>query len=108
MLVERAVDGFLLLNTPADQIDVPVPVVAISAHSEVQNVTNIVLDHHKAVESHSVIYTNSAIAALHSCVDRRPFPTRTIAGRAFSRSPAKSASPSTPHLSSASILRAGL
>jgi len=50
MLVERAVDGFLLLNTPADQIAVPVPVVAISAHSEVQNVTNIVLDHHKAVE----------------------------------------------------------
>jgi len=51
MLVERAVDGFLLLNTPADQIEVPVPVVAISAHSEVQNVTNIVLDHHKAVET---------------------------------------------------------
>jgi LacI family transcriptional regulator len=51
MLVERAVDGFLLLNTPADQIEVPVPVVAISAHSAVENVTNIVLDHHKAVES---------------------------------------------------------
>jgi LacI family transcriptional regulator len=50
MLVERAVDGFLLLNTPADQLSVPVPVVAISAHSAVQNVTNIVLDHHKAVE----------------------------------------------------------
>jgi DNA-binding LacI/PurR family transcriptional regulator len=50
MLVERAVDGFLLLNTPAEQISVPVPVVAISAHSAVQNVTNIVLDHHKAVE----------------------------------------------------------
>ena len=46
----RAVDGFLLLNTSADQISVPVPVVAISAHSAVQNVTNIVLDHHKAVE----------------------------------------------------------
>ena len=50
MLVERAVDGFLLLNTPAEQISVPVPVVAISAHSAVRNVTNIVLDHHKAVE----------------------------------------------------------
>src|SRR5271168_5283066 len=35
MLVERAVDGFLLLNTPAEQIEVPVPVVAISAHSTV-------------------------------------------------------------------------
>lgn len=50
MLVERAVDGFLLLNTPADSIHVPVPVVAISAHSPVENVTNIVLDHHAAVE----------------------------------------------------------
>jgi len=50
MLVERAVDGFLLLNTPADQISVPVPVVAISAHSVVEKVTNIVVNHHKAVE----------------------------------------------------------
>jgi LacI family transcriptional regulator len=50
MLVERAVDGFLLLNTPADAIDVPVPVVAISAHSAAEKVTNIVLDHHLAVE----------------------------------------------------------
>jgi len=50
MLVERAVDGFLLLNTPADQIEVPVPVVAISAHSAVENVTNIILDHHSAVK----------------------------------------------------------
>jgi DNA-binding LacI/PurR family transcriptional regulator len=49
MLVERAVDGFLVLNTPADQISVPVPVVAISAHSRAENVTNIVLDHHSAV-----------------------------------------------------------
>jgi LacI family transcriptional regulator len=49
MLVDRAVDGFLLLNTPADHIAVPVPVVAISAHSPIENVTNIVLDHHSAV-----------------------------------------------------------
>jgi LacI family transcriptional regulator len=50
MLVERAVDGFLLLNTPADEISVPVPVVAISAHGSTPNVTNIVLNHHSAVE----------------------------------------------------------
>ena len=50
MLVERAVDGFLLLNTPADHIAVPVPVVALSSHSAVENVTNIVLDHHLAVK----------------------------------------------------------
>jgi DNA-binding LacI/PurR family transcriptional regulator len=50
MLVERAVDGFLLLNTPAEAIQVPVPVVAISAHSAAPNVTNIVLDHESAVK----------------------------------------------------------
>jgi DNA-binding LacI/PurR family transcriptional regulator len=49
MLVERAVDGFLLLNTPAG-LNVPVPVVAISAHGTEPNVTHIVLDHVKAVE----------------------------------------------------------
>jgi len=49
MLVERAVDGFLLLNTPAEEIQVPVPVVAISSHSAAPNVTNIVLDHESAV-----------------------------------------------------------
>ena len=50
MLVERSVDGFLLLNTPVEQLSVPVPVVAISAHSAIENVTNIVLDHHLAAE----------------------------------------------------------
>lgn len=45
MLVERAVDGFLLLNTKLDEFNMPVPVVAISAHCAAENVTNIVLDH---------------------------------------------------------------
>ena len=49
MLVERAVDGFLLLNTPAE-FEMPVPVVAISAHGSEPNVTHIVLDHLKAAE----------------------------------------------------------
>src|ERR1700691_4497604 len=53
MLVERVGGGFLLLNPPAEQIEVPGPVVAISAHSAVENVTNIVLDHHRAVEQRS-------------------------------------------------------
>jgi LacI family transcriptional regulator len=57
------VDGFLLLNTPADQISVPVPVVAISAHSAGQNVTNIVLDHHLAVQQ--------ALTHLHALGHRR-------------------------------------
>lgn len=63
MLVERAVDGFLLLNTPADQIAVPVPVVAISVHSAAENVTNIVLDHLRAVKE--------ALAHLYSLGHRR-------------------------------------
>jgi DNA-binding LacI/PurR family transcriptional regulator len=63
MLVERAVDGFLLLNTPADHIEVPVPVVAISTHSALENVTNIVLDHRLAIEQ--------ALAHLHALGHRR-------------------------------------
>jgi DNA-binding LacI/PurR family transcriptional regulator len=50
MLVDRAVDGFLLLNTPTEQFNMPVPVVAISAHSSTENVTNVILDHHAAAE----------------------------------------------------------
>ncbi|MGH9606418.1 MAG: LacI family DNA-binding transcriptional regulator [Terracidiphilus sp.] len=49
MLVERAVDGFLFLNTQAADVAVRVPVVAISAHIAAPGVTNIVLDHHAAV-----------------------------------------------------------
>jgi len=50
MLVERAVDGFLLLNTSVEELAVPVPVVAISAHCSADKVTNILLDHHQAVQ----------------------------------------------------------
>jgi LacI family transcriptional regulator len=63
LLVERAVDGFLLLNTPADHIAVPVPVVAISAHCAANDVTNIVLDHPLAVEQ--------ALSHLHALGHRR-------------------------------------
>ena len=48
MLLERAVDGFLLLNTPVEFEQSTVPVVAISAHRKVAGVTNIVLDHYRA------------------------------------------------------------
>lgn len=49
LLVERAVDGFLLLNTPSE-IRSPLPTVAVSAHNQSPGVTNIVLDHMKAAE----------------------------------------------------------
>ena len=63
MLVERAVDGFLFLNTNTDRISAPVPVVAISGHSAAPNVTNIVLDHNLAARQ--------ALAHLHSLGHRR-------------------------------------
>lgn len=46
-LMERAVDGLLLLDTPAD-IHVPVPAVAVSSHHAGSGVTNVVLDHDRA------------------------------------------------------------
>lgn len=49
LLMERAVDGFLLLNTPAT-VRTPLPVVSISAHSSAPGVCDIVLDHGKAAE----------------------------------------------------------
>src|SRR5664279_5472674 len=45
MLLERAVDGFLLLNTPVEIEQSPVPVVAISAHSKIDGVTNIAVSY---------------------------------------------------------------
>jgi DNA-binding LacI/PurR family transcriptional regulator len=63
MLVERAVDGFLFLNTQAGDVSVPVPVVAISGHSAAANVTNIVLDHYLAARL--------ALEHLHSLGHRR-------------------------------------
>jgi DNA-binding LacI/PurR family transcriptional regulator len=49
LLMERAVDGFLLLNTPAT-VRTPLPVVSISAHTKAPGVSDIVLDHNKAAE----------------------------------------------------------
>ncbi len=43
-LMERAVDGLLLLDTPA-HIHVPAPAVAVSSHNPAPGVTNVVLDH---------------------------------------------------------------
>jgi DNA-binding LacI/PurR family transcriptional regulator len=49
LLMERAVDGFLLLNTPAT-VRTPLPAVALSAHTNATGVSDIVLDHSKAAE----------------------------------------------------------
>ena len=63
MLVERAVDGILLLNTAVRRFTVPVPVVAISAHCAARNVTNIILDHRLAAQQ--------ALAHLYALGHRR-------------------------------------
>jgi LacI family transcriptional regulator len=49
LLEERAVDGFLLLNTPA-AFESTLPTVAVSAHNDTSGVTNVVLDHRLAAE----------------------------------------------------------
>jgi len=61
-MMERAVDGFLLLNTHADFLS-PLPVVAISAHTPTAGVSNLALDHVKAAEL--------ALAHLHELGHRR-------------------------------------
>ena len=47
MLIDRAVEGLILLNTPVAEV-LRVPVVAISGHHRVPGVTNIVVDNKKA------------------------------------------------------------
>ena len=47
MLIDRAVEGVILLNTPVVQ-PLPVPAVAISGHHRVPGVTNIAVDNKKA------------------------------------------------------------
>jgi LacI family transcriptional regulator len=47
MLIDRAVEGVILLNTPGVHA-LPVPVVAISGHRRVRGVTNIGVDNRKA------------------------------------------------------------
>jgi LacI family transcriptional regulator len=47
LLSERSVDGFILVNTSLND-PVDVPVVAISGHRKMHNVTNIMLDHDRS------------------------------------------------------------
>ena len=49
MLLERAVDGLLLVNTPTPS-HVQVPTVSISGHQDVEGVTNIRLNHQLAAQ----------------------------------------------------------
>ena len=48
VLRNRAVEGFILVNTPPS-IEIDVPIVTISTHTQSKNVTNILLDNNAAV-----------------------------------------------------------
>lgn len=48
LLLERAVEGLIAVDTPCPH-RLPVPVVAVSGHDATRGVTNIVLDHPRAV-----------------------------------------------------------
>jgi len=66
-LMERAVDGLLLLDTPA-QIHVSAPAVAVSSHNTAPGVTNVVLDHDEAARlalSHLRDLGHTKIALMH-------------------------------------------
>jgi len=49
LLMNRSVDGFLLVNTELRH-KVPLPVVGISSHSKTPGVTNVLLDHNHAAK----------------------------------------------------------
>jgi DNA-binding LacI/PurR family transcriptional regulator len=51
LLMDRSVEGFILIDTPAMRTDRwPVPVVAVAGHQVVENVTNLTLDQGLAAE----------------------------------------------------------
>ncbi|HVS12379.1 MAG TPA: LacI family DNA-binding transcriptional regulator [Thermoanaerobaculia bacterium] len=47
LLADRAVEGYILVNTPLEGPP-PLPAVAISGHAELDRVTNVVVDHERA------------------------------------------------------------
>ncbi len=48
LLLSRGVEGLIAIDTPLDR-ELPIPVVAVSGHQRMQNVTNLELDHTTAV-----------------------------------------------------------
>jgi len=49
MLLARGIEGLITIDTSIEQPPV-LPTVAVAGHQRVENVTNIILDHHRAVE----------------------------------------------------------
>jgi LacI family transcriptional regulator len=72
MLLSRGVEGLIAIDTPLEQ-HLPIPVVAVSGHQRMENVTNLELDHTAAVRM--------ALTHLHGLGHRR---IAFIKGQAFS------------------------
>jgi LacI family transcriptional regulator len=71
LLLERGVEGFITVDAPLAQT-VPVPVVAVAGHRQIDGVTNIVLDHHRAAHlalKHLVDLGHSHIALMKGPLD---------------------------------------
>lgn len=49
LLYDRSVEGLIAVDTKYDQ-DLPLPVVSVSGHKQVEGVTNIILNHDRAAE----------------------------------------------------------
>src|SRR5262245_58231044 len=47
ILMERSVEGFIVIDTALES-PLPLPAVAISGHTKIPNVTNVILDHDRA------------------------------------------------------------
>lgn len=72
LLLSRAVEGIIAIDTQIEK-ELPVPVVAVSGHKQLQNVVNVQLDHKKAVRL--------ALEHLHSLGHRK---IAFIKGQVFS------------------------
>jgi LacI family transcriptional regulator len=73
LLLARAADGLIAVDTPGMSEALPIPVVTISGHKEMKGVSNIVLDHGQA----------AALALLH-LVKLKHRRVAFIKGQAFS------------------------
>jgi LacI family transcriptional regulator, galactose operon repressor len=47
LLMDRGVEGFILVNTPLEK-PLPLPTVAVAGHHKLEGVTNVVIDHGRA------------------------------------------------------------
>lgn len=75
LMLDRAVDGIILVDTPL-RAPLPVPVVAVSGHDEVEGLTNIVLDHAQAA-SHAIAHLKELGHRRIAFIKGQPFSSDT-------------------------------